>query len=196
MNSEEIVQLVMKRILKELDKEKEDTYLLVGKNLVNVNHVQITKDTNDYSNSKGVIVNGFGWENLFRLRNLVTICDNEQLALKTLFENKPIIIIQPNNLSVNKFINAKIEETIRELKLLGFILLKEMDLNNYLQSLNRPRVSEGTTPAFSTKKKLITVDVLRNEYNLEQLTEFKKEPNMIVTALAKDYLRENNIRMI
>lgn len=196
MNSDELVQKVMERLLKQFEKENVNKYLVVGEELLDYGNVEITNDINDYSNVAGVIANGFAWESLFRLRNLVTISEEEKLVLKGLLDNKSIIIIQPEKQPANKLIQVKIEETLRELKKIGVILLHAVELKDHLNTANQSKERESMTKSTSTKKKLITVDVLRNEYSLDQLTEFKQESNMIITALAKDYLRDNNIRMV
>ncbi|MBG9979488.1 hypothetical protein [Facklamia lactis] len=196
MNSDELVQKVMERLLKQFEKESLNKYLVVGEELLDYGNAKITNDTNDYSSVTGVIANGFAWESLFRLRNLVTISEEEKLVLKGLLDNKSIIIIQPEKQPANKLIQVKVEETLRELKKIGVILLHAVELKDHLNTINQSKERESMTKSTSTKKKLITVDVLRNEYSLDQLTEFKQESNMIITALAKDYLRDNNIRMV
>ncbi|MGY4105492.1 hypothetical protein ACWOA0_07680 [Ignavigranum ruoffiae] len=196
MNSDELVRLVTEKILEQLKKESSKRFLALGKTLDISLDVDITNDPDELLKSQGIIVKGLGWESLFRLKNLVSITQNEEVIIKGLLEDKLIILIRPTNWPKNKLMISKAEETLRDLKRMGLVFLHEEELNNYINSQGVKEQQSFIGQPMKTKKKLVTVDILREEYDLKQLTEFKKEPNMIITALAKDYLQENNIKLI
>lgn len=141
------------------------------------------EEFDDYK-EKNLIFNIDRISQLIRLSNLIAINENEDKIVQSIIEGENIYFNIVFNQSTKPTISKKIVKAKLELEKMGVISIEN---NTYEKHIC---IEE------KKKKEVITLDKLINDYDIENLSEFKSKKNIIITDLAKDYLKENSIDLI
>lgn len=203
---EKIIQLVTDRVMEQLEKKEsavsssQSVFSFMGKT---------QEDAAVYYQQQGfrqaafrdihspqiLILSELPLYRLTRMAHLAPIDEMEEKLLERILNKQTLVILEEGmeytqrKSEIPKAMQAVFEKAKLELRKWGVQYLNKNDL---------VRSSTSTGPAFvpasPQKKELFTVAKIRN-MNLTSHDVFYITPNMIVTSLAKDYLREQRIQI-
>ncbi|EJN93728.1 hypothetical protein D822_03614 [Streptococcus ratti FA-1 = DSM 20564] len=147
-----------------------------------------------------IVVEISSLKSLIRIANLIAVNQLEDLVVESLLTGRPLFVQLTAEVPINSHLVSKINAAKRELIKMGARLIKENNLEYYFppfgKSCRAPFEQTRCSKNGTSKKQLISLKVLKDNYPLDELTTFDLSPNMILTALARDYLRENNIQIV
>lgn len=135
-------------------------------------------------------------KSLFRLAQLVAINPLEEAVVSTLLEGAPLYLKLTAPDPANPKLGNKLAQAKKDLQAYGacFVegdFLPGSPLAKGLQA-GQPSPQVGQ----AGKKQVITLDSVKKDFDAGKLDVFVLNRHMILTALAKDFLREKNIPLV
>ena len=208
-NLDKIVDLITDRLMEKLELEyyKPSVYI-VGKNhfpdILKHDGYQVVKDS---SIADIILIESIAFDAFLRISSLCPLTIEEAIIIKNLLKGKRVLAasnlfeIQKYQKSSNNLMYQELKKKYDNLIQYGIQFYKKEDLLATLESSgtgcnirnynetkgkNNPKIVSKTS--LLTEKKLI-------EMNLSENESIKIDKGMIVTALAKDYLKRHNIKI-
>lgn len=207
---DKLVQLITDRLLENLQEEPDKTHVyVIGKDqtiqFLEENGYGVTSynDAADY-----LVVDGLAVDALLRVASLCPTTEEESLVVKSLLAGRKVLVSgacfdteQYKNRAKTMLYREMLQQKAK-LETYGVVFYQEGHLLNYLEQGHQteaPRKTEQRTYQLSQRSdvsqkqsKLITETRLRS-MGLSEGDVLKLEKGMIVTALAKDYIKRHRI---
>lgn len=201
MDIEHIVEKVTKQVL-DLIQKSSNKYFILGQTsddlqkFLSDNAIMVNQSFEEAKNSSGaLILTVSSIKSFIRLSHLIATNSLEDFIVDTLVEQRKLFIEERFECPKNQHILKIINQARADLTKLGVVFLNASNYGQHL--LEKPALKEtnfGLSGAV-VKKTPVTLDVI-SHYDFTASKTFHLEPNMILTALAKDYLREHDIKIV
>lgn len=212
-NLDHLVDLITDRLMEKLKQkpQKPSVYVIGGDKIPDLLEREGFQVVKDSCTAEIVVVESLGFDAFLRLSSLCPLAVEEAVILKSLLKGKKVLVsdsafaIQQYKQSSKVHLYQKLQGQREKLIRYGLQFYKEGQLLALLESnqAEEPRlevkraVTEEVSPKTKTPSKtvLLTEKKLR-EMGLPENGSFKIEKGMIVTALARDYLKCQKIEII
>lgn len=191
---EKLIQLVTDRVMAEIEPQPDkEQFTFVGKTKDYISRYYEERGFQqvapmELSTPEVVIVTELELYQMTRLAGLMPINETEEALLNRLMQQKTVVVLEEGieKAFMPKSMQAPFEKAKVELRKWGVQFKQE-------SAFHHPAVTQ-TAPTTQKKKELITAAKIQNK-KLSAGDTFYATPDMIITALAKDYLREQNIQL-
>lgn len=196
MELEQMVQLVTDRLMEKLHASNQPSFAIIGKAHKTLEDDYLEKGyqqvaANGLMTADILIVAELSLFSLSRLSQLLPQTKDEEAILNHMMQKKVVYVLE-EGLALNqqrdclhKPILAEFDKAMATLQKWGVKLIKANE------NLQKP-LKGGQIANVKAKKELVTVTKLQAQA-LSKGDHFYIKPNMIVTALAKDYLKDKGI---
>ena len=209
-NLDHLVDLITDRLMEKLKKkpQKPSVYVIGGDKIPDLLEGEGFQVVKDSCTAEIVVVESLGFDAFLRLSSLCPLAVEEAVILKSLLKGKKVLVsdrafaIQQYKQSSKVYLYQELRETrVRY----GLQFYKEGQLLALLENDQaeepRPEVKRAVAEEVSSKTKAPGKPVLLTEKRLREMGlpesgSFKIEKGMIVTALARDYLKRQKIEII
>lgn len=205
MDMNQLIQQVTDKVMERLA-QKTPIYYIIGSHLNKIESYLLQQgmtvkkelpSLDKLTYEHFIVVEISSVQSLIRVANLIATNQLEDLIVQALLDDRPLFVKLTAEAPINSRVIAKINAAKRNLNDMGATLIKGNDLDDYFSPFNK--TIAAASPAAKTndiKKQLISLKILKDNYPVDELTTFELSPNMILTALASDYLREKNIPIV
>ena len=212
-NLDHLVDLITDRLMEKLKQkpQKPSVYVIGGDKIPDLLEREGFQVVKDSCTAEIVVVESLGFDAFLRLSSLCPLAVEEAVILKSLLKGKKVLVsdsafaIQQYKQSSKVHLYQELQGQREKLIRYGLQFYKEGQLLALLENdqAEEPRlevkraVTEEVSPKTKTPSKtvLLTEKKLR-EMGLPENGSFKIEKGMIVTALARDYLKRQKIEII
>lgn len=191
-NFEELVQIVTKKVLEALGQESgiyQDTSNKLGVSGEKTADLEYFFKDTGYSagklddSSQGVVISQLSLESLMRIANMLPETQDEKIILEALLEKKKVYVLN----------NGKEYQKLIKKSLYGVKEQVQKAENQWSKfGAEFVTVKSSDTPT-QNNKKVITQESLQKELN-QGITEWTVAESTIVTPLAKDFIREKQLK--
>ncbi|MGT2785055.1 hypothetical protein [Streptococcus merionis] len=206
-NIDKLVQLITDRLLENLQHQPNETSVfLIGKESTReylASHG--CRVTQEHTSADFVVVDDLALDAFLRVASLCPADAKESSLLTSLLEGKKVLIsleafnIEQYKQSAKSLLYRELLAQKAKLEKYGATFYSETQLLSLLEAKEATKdvvaTHQSTPVSQSSKSKLITESKLR-AMQLSEGDTFTLEKGMIVTALAKDYLKRHKIRIV
>ena len=207
-NLDHLVDLITDRLMEKLKKkpQKPSVYVIGGEKIPDLLEGEDFQVVKDSCTAEVIVVETLGFDAFLRLSSLCPL-----VILKSLLKGKKVLVsdsafaIQQYKQSSKVHLYQELQGQREKLVRYGLQFYKEGQLLALLESNHaeepRPAEKRAVTEEVSQKVKAPSKTVLLTEKRLREMGlpengSFKIEKGMIVTALARDYLKRQKIEII
>lgn len=223
MPKEELIETIVKEVLKKINDQSDKNTNEPEKEKILLSQkadfefsqslkekyelVELEPEVSKLEVSDNLIITKLDLKNLIELSELIQVDSKLEFIVKFLFEGKNIYIIEEGlsyknyHGNVPQVLYDKLIKAEEKLKSYGFVFLKLAQLAGELESENKAEnstktdlVIESASEYFELDKKLIDLSIIQRLYQKNH-SKFEIPQSSIVTALAKDYIKEQNIKV-
>lgn len=223
MDYDNLVQTVVEKVMETIVKRL-NSYVLIGQNLDTIknyltrngNHVISEESLKKYEDSAlPLIIEVEEFSSLMRLSQLIALNEDEEIMVKKLSRGEEFYVKYSGIIPSNPHILRKFEQAKNNLALYGADVVDEAQLSKYflpnklMSPMQTSSIKLDSEVQESSKtseindvnhsfidRDLITAEVVRQAYENEKTRDLKVKSNAIITALAKDFIRDNNINVL
>ncbi|CAM3600376.1 hypothetical protein HMPREF9378_1216 [Streptococcus sanguinis SK1 = NCTC 7863] len=212
-NLDHLVDLITDRLMEKLKQkpQKPSVYVIGGDKIPDLLEGEGFQVVKDSCTAEIVVVETLGFDAFLRLSSLCPLAVEEAVILKSLLKGKKVLVsdnafaIQQYKQSSKVYLYQELQGQREKLIRYGLQFYKEGQLLALLESDQaeepRPEVKRAVAEEVSSKTKAPGKPVLLTEKRLREMGlpengSFKIEKGMIVTALARDYLKRQKIEII
>lgn len=209
-NLDKIVDLITDRLMDKLQVEsyKSSVFVIGGfdtPDILDREGYQVVKNS---SSADIILVESIGFDAMLRIASLCPLTADEAVVIKSLLKGKKVLVLNESfdfhqyKQTSKALLFQDLQEQYEKLIRYGVQFYKKEELVSILEEStggeNNKPVQDVTT-TFSTPKTVEKVGLLTEkkliEMNLSDNDSIRLKKGMIVTALAKDYLKRHNINI-
>lgn len=225
MSIENLMETIIREILTELrEPKKSNKILFLERNSDNAKvqfnnlignwaDIEFLGDGEDYdiSKYKSILVSELSLDEFLNISEGKQINEKTNIIRRAFLENKEVIVVVEGlehrrfaNNSNNNFYSFLMEKE-EVLNSFGVEFIKSSDLNERIQEIreiehfNRDKTIENeerkNIKSYKIDEKLVTVSVLKDIITGTNTKEIQVSKDTIITSLAKDYIRENDLEL-
>ena len=205
-NLDKIVDLITDRLMDKLQVESyKSSVFVIGAfdtpDILDREGYQVVKNS---SSADIILVESIGFDAMLRIASLCPLTEDEAVVIKSLLKGKKVLVL--NELfdfhQFKQTSKALLFQDLQELIRYGVQFYKKEELVSILEEStggenNKPvqEVSKNSSTPKTVEKVGLLTEKKLIEMNLSDNGSIRLKKGMIVTALAKDYLKRHNINI-
>lgn len=225
MGIENLIERIVREILTELGETKKTNKILFleedqkatklqFKNLIDnwtdIEFLDFEK-TQDISEYRSILIKDLSIDEFLNISEGKQINQKTTIMREAFLKNKEVLIVLEGiehrkfkDTSNEKFYNIFIEKE-KMLKSFGVEFVTSSDLNKKLQSIREIELfniekviaseNKKDVKCYKIEEKLVTISILKDIVAKTNTDEIEISKDTIITSLAKDYIRENNLQV-
>lgn len=200
MDIEQMVEKVTNRVITQLQVSSENYFILGSRihrleQFLTDNGIGVSYSIDEARNSKGkIIFSVSSLKSFIRISNLIAMNPLEDFIIDCILTSQGLYIEETFECPRNKQVLELLSEAKTRLIKLGVIFVDSTNYADYFLT-KKSSIKDDLGIQVQMSREPITLDKI-SSYHFGSSKQFIVKPNMILTALAKDYLRENQIEIV